>query len=374
MIKKMKNKSSSGSVLIFTLIMMFMLLTLAIGMMSVTAIERKSGGAGGKSVVAFQVADSGAEKVMNILRKKSPNDLIQTWFTCDSNNNVTGTTSGGNYTITFLTEGGATVACIEPIANVYQIKSVGMYAGTNRAVQVAVAADYWTLGTNPANIQSTNSGNVGIGTPNPTAKLDVYGDIAIDGLNNWWLHTPDDGRTSLYFGRGSNGAITEFPIEFRAGGSVTFGGDVYTGGAAGAGGSFYDPALPYTDGVSYLCFRPSGGQFGLCNSLRAMKENIKGLDLGLDLLMKLNPVSFSWKESNQSDLGFIAEEVNEVSPLLSTYDQKGQLTGVKYSQMSALLTKSIQEQQDEINNLKSQIDGLKLIVCLDHPDSDYCRK
>ena len=71
----------------------------------------------------------------------------------------------------------------------------------------------------------------------PRAKLDVYGDIMSDGSNMWMFHTPDDGRKSLYFGRGSNGNVAEWPIEFKAGGGASFAGNVYANdywiGAAG---------------------------------------------------------------------------------------------------------------------------------------------
>jgi len=60
----------------------------------------------------------------------------------------------------------------------------------------------------------------------PRAKLDVYGDIMSDGSNMWMFHTPDDGRKSLYFGRGSNGNVAEWPIEFKAGGGASFAGNV----------------------------------------------------------------------------------------------------------------------------------------------------
>jgi len=40
----------------------------------------------------------------------------------------------------------------------------------------------WDFWSNPPHIYARNSGNVGIGTNNPTAKLDVIGNIAINGL------------------------------------------------------------------------------------------------------------------------------------------------------------------------------------------------
>ena len=56
-----------------------------------------------------------------------------------------------------------------------------------------------------------NLGNVGIGTENPQAKLDVggdviFGDFISSGSNSWMFHSPDDGRTSLHIApKGASG-------------------------------------------------------------------------------------------------------------------------------------------------------------------------
>lgn len=58
---------------------------------------------------------------------------------------------------------------------------------------------------------ATFSGNVGIGTENPQAKLDVggdviFGDFISSGSNSWMFHSPDDGRTSLHIAaKGASG-------------------------------------------------------------------------------------------------------------------------------------------------------------------------
>ncbi len=44
----------------------------------------------------------------------------------------------------------------------------------------------------------SGSGNVGIGTADPKARLEVNGDIISGGSNSWIYHTPDDGRLSLH--------------------------------------------------------------------------------------------------------------------------------------------------------------------------------
>lgn len=102
--------------------------------------------------------------------------------------------------------------------------------GNHTATQNILLNNNW-LSNDGGNegIRVDNSGNVGIGTLSPAWKLDVNGDIMSSGLNTWGFHTPDDGRTTLYFGRGANATITEWPIWFNAGGGAYFNGNVGIG-------------------------------------------------------------------------------------------------------------------------------------------------
>lgn len=120
----------------------------------------------------------------------------------------------------------------------------------------------------------------------------------------------------------------------------------------------------------------SGEVLGYCASLSSLKKNIQDLPLGLSQVMQLKPRVFYWKDGavNQGqDLGFIAEEVEAVNPLLAEYDEEGQLRSVKYRQMTALLTQAIQEQQAMIESQQKEIDQLKALVCLDHPKAEVCK-
>ena len=87
------------------------------------------------------------------------------------------------------------------------------------------------------------------------------------------------------------------------------------------------------------------------------KENITDLK-SADILYKLRPVSFDWKSNNKSDIGFIAEEVNELIPILAELNEDGEVEGVKYSKITTLLTKIVQNHQDEIIALKANINTL----------------
>ena len=87
------------------------------------------------------------------------------------------------------------------------------------------------------------------------------------------------------------------------------------------------------------------------------KENVT--DLGsVDSLYKLRPVKFNWKDSGNDDIGLIAEEVNKHVPELVHLDEEGGAEGIKYSKLTSLLIKAVQDQQEEIKDLKSRLDNL----------------
>lgn len=88
------------------------------------------------------------------------------------------------------------------------------------------------------------------------------------------------------------------------------------------------------------------------------KENIQNLE-SFDNIYKLRPVSFDWKSTNNPDIGFIAEEVNELFPLLVESNKDGVIEGVKYSKMVTVIVKTLQNQQQQIEELKQEINTLK---------------
>lgn len=143
----------------------------------------------------------------------------------------------------------------------------------------------------------------------------------------------------------------EIEVATAAGGAATLylnfnrDGEVYTGGELRVG------SIPVTSGSSALCWDGSGDSLiNACTSLRALKTNIRDLAIGRDTFMKLRPRQFDWLESGTGDLGFVAEEVEQVSPTLASY-ANGELAGVKYRQLTSLITKVVQEQQEVIDDL-----------------------
>lgn len=55
------------------------------------------------------------------------------------------------------------------------------------------------------------------------------------------------------------------------------------------------------------------------------------------------------------DIGFIAEEVVDVDPVLGQHGTSGNLVGVKYDRMAALLTKGVQELNAKVDGLAAKV-------------------
>ena len=58
-------------------------------------------------------------------------------------------------------------------------------------------------------------------------------------------------------------------------------------------------------------------------------------------------------------MGLIAEEVADVEPLLATYNDKGEVQGVKYDRVGVVLVNAVNEQQTQIEAQQKQLDEQK---------------
>jgi len=94
-------------------------------------------------------------------------------------------------------------------------------------------------------------------------------------------------------------------------------------------------------------------------SSRRWKEDIKPLEDALGKVLNLQGVSFNWKESGESGIGLIAEDVAEVVPEVVSFDNKGEVDGLSYSHLTSLLIEAVKEQQAEIDDLKAALKNLE---------------
>jgi hypothetical protein len=88
------------------------------------------------------------------------------------------------------------------------------------------------------------------------------------------------------------------------------------------------------------------------------KENIESLD-NAEVIYKLRPVSFDWKNTGKHDIGLIAEETIEHLPEIVQVGTDGQAEGIKYTKLTSLLIKAVQDQQSTIEELTKRIGWLE---------------
>lgn len=114
-----------------------------------------------------------------------------------------------------------------------------------------------------------------------------------------------------------------------------------------------------------------------------LKKDIVGLKYGLKEVMKLNPISYKWKnntigktaipeELQETKLGFSAQQLLDFLPeVVETHswypkDEEGNFErkqnenlGVRYAEITPVIVKAIQEQQEQIECLKVTVEELK---------------
>jgi len=86
------------------------------------------------------------------------------------------------------------------------------------------------------------------------------------------------------------------------------------------------------------------------------KTNIAPFSFGLNLIKQLRPISFDWKTGGAADVGFGAEDVAKINPLLVTYNRAGEVEGVKYDRLSVVFVNAFKEQQTQIEQQNQQIE------------------
>ena len=186
-----------------------------------------------------------------------------------------------------------------------------------------------------AQIKVDSSGNVGINNINPSYQLDVEGILRVN-----------DGMGAIYIDNGSMYPISDWST---------------------LGDSDYKWDWMYSWGIT-LNSAPT------ITSDKNLKTDIKQIGSVKNNLMKLRAVSYKLlpqvaggnqtnekrlEQVNKDQLGFIAQEVQEIFPEIVVQDENGYL-GIKYTELIPVLVKTIQEQQAEIQSLNARLSALEV--------------
>ena len=87
-----------------------------------------------------------------------------------------------------------------------------------------------------------------------------------------------------------------------------------------------------------------------------LKTNVETLTGSLDAVKSLRGVSFDWLENGGSEIGVIAQEVEDVLPDVVNTNEDG-IKSVKYGNIVAVLIEAMKEQQAQIDELKQKLNG-----------------
>lgn len=180
------------------------------------------------------------------------------------------------------------------------------------------------------------------------------------------------GLTSGAFNMSVAGAITSGPIGMDMGGDIEFkptgGHSFHTGslvvGVTSANLSGYD----YSDGyaiavpnIASAAGRIKANAF-VTYSARELKSEITEITDPMTKINALRPVTYNWKKSGikakgwkSEEVGFIADEVQQVLPQIVATGENGYAQGIDYSKLTALLTQAVKVQDTEIQGLKAQL-------------------
>lgn len=94
------------------------------------------------------------------------------------------------------------------------------------------------------------------------------------------------------------------------------------------------------------------------NSSIKYKKNVEDLEDRTDDVMSLRPVRYDLKKNDKTDIGLIAEEVEEIFPEVIGY-KDGEVNGIDYARLSVVLLQQVQKQQSLIDGLEERLKTLE---------------
>lgn len=291
---------------------------------------------------------------------------------------------------------GATNVISGAYNNIYSNSRV--IQNTSPTYQDGIYLNYGSLGTTAAHLRffangttermriDASTGNVGIGTTTPGAKLEVVGTIKTSSLAGTGTRMVVTGATGILSSQtipsadnlGNHTATTNLNINSN---SITgvgsyinytngayiypFSTGLYTNNALGIGASAPAGYMLYVNGDGYF-----NGNVNMAGtwyySDKRFKKNITSLSSTLEKVLSLKTYSYyfdqqKFPEKNFNDklqFGVLAQEIKEVFPNLVSEGKDGYYS-VNYVEIIPLLITAMKEQQEMIENQNQKISDLE---------------
>ena len=272
------------------------------------------------------------------------------------------TNSNGSRTIALNPSGGqVSIGTLGESTSVYKLNMGGNVDMNNNQINYVYQLHFhdglrfYDEGNNSyLNFKWNNTGSGGMRFRDGDGAImgTVYGDGGdqfglLDADGSWAVRIDKDVAVDLRVNNNSRLICDTGGTEFRNGGTVV--GEVTTAGLARFA----------NDVVAYYGF-----------SDQRLKTDIKATTNNLDKILKLEPVEYTWKDGGREgkkEIGLIAQDVEKVVPEVVRENERLNddtlYKQVDYEHLVSTLIGAIQEQQDQIAELKSEVTNLKSTMC-----------
>ena len=223
---------------------------------------------------------------------------------------------------------------------------------------------------NPSFIHLGTGGRVGILQTSPGSALEVKGGIRS-------AQTPASGHIDLKHD-GTNGSVTTSAGHFLFYNQNNSGEYIFHTTSSNSSrftinssGHLFAPGLNSGSGQNDVQWSSSNGQFIYNASTRLVKTDIEDCSYGLAEILKLKPRIYKRTDAdNVVEIGLIADEVQSILPEIVATEKKSFFTkndsdteiipsNVDLKRLTVILTKAIQEQQEQIETLKTKVAALE---------------
>lgn len=237
-------------------------------------------------------------------------------------------------------------------AATYQGLTIGLdgrvTAATNNLTVSFLIPDYDEFGPLTDNgLQVVNKNYVdavaGAGVASPSDLFDVNDNFDISGGGLYWGGAGDYGKIKF----DTSGAHGKMVFETGNHALETFEFVQYDSGTS----TYTTVATVGSTGITSIGFNVA--------SSRTLKTNIEKIDGALELVDKLEGVRYNWKSNpnGKTQIGMIAEDVEEVLPELVTDGSALAPKAVNYAQMVAVLVEAVKELKAEVKELREKLNA-----------------
>jgi hypothetical protein len=230
---------------------------------------------------------------------------------------------------------------------------------------------------NSAVMVISNAGNVGIGTPLPTASLQIGASLVSSEENSLLLRGRHlNANKELWFGTGGLMQNDQFigysgDLVFGVGNSASMAQNVRILRNGNVGIGITSPVFQLHLSQNSAA-KPTSNTWTIFSDER-IKKNISDFTDGLNVVMMLQPRNYQYNglggpgyDDTDLHIGFIAQEIERICPYM-VETGRGLIDGIHVDDfkvyqghaLSFVLVNAIQEQQEQIEALKKRIDFLE---------------